>query len=562
MRSHGSGRRRLSVRRVLTWRNLPLGVVLLAVAVQGTILVAFASRLYFFGGDDWDFLLFRGTIPGVNRGWFVPHYDHWSTAAIAIYRVLFHFFGIRHYLPYGLVVIVFHLAVCLLLFALLRRARAGPWVSATTSVVGVFLGAGAQAILWDVEMTLVGSLLCGFGALLVLQPGSGAARLRVAWGLLVVSLMFSGLGMTMVGCVALFVLLRAGWRAALAAAAVPTLVFAVWFVWVGHSGAQIQQSTAWELAQVPSQAWMLMTSALEETSGIPGTGGVLLLALVAGTLLVRETPRPLRDLALAGVGASLFQTFLTVLTRPDIISRGRYTYLAVVFLLPALGVGLTAVAGRLPEPRWLAGLLGAALLVTVCANGVYLEHRYYSATRVYTDEWPGTIRGIVAASADRQRVLTENPEEWFSEGFSPSLVASEAIRDKLPPGQATAAERLEAERQFFVGVSSKPYSLMSDGQVALLYFLDQIKEGEGCGSYRAGADTPVITVDIGSAGNEIAVTSDSTSVRTYLVRDGRESDERTWSIDPDETAYIASTANDAQLVMAFNRGGTYTVCRG
>jgi hypothetical protein len=56
--------------------------------------------------------------------------------------------------------------------------------------------------------------------------------------------------------------------------------------------------------------------------------------------------------------------------------------------------------------------------------------------------------------------------------------------------------------------------------------------------------------------------SDSTSVRTYLVRDGRESDDRTWSVDPDDTTYVASTAKDAQLVMVFNRGGTYTVCRG
>jgi hypothetical protein len=362
------------VRRVLARRNLPLAVVLLAVLVQGVLLVAFASRLYFFGGDDWDFLLFRGTIPGVNRGWFVPHYDHWSTAAIAIYRVLFHFFGLRHYLPYGLVVVVMHLLACLLLYALLRRAGSGAWAGAAATVVGVFLGAGAQAILWDVELTLLGSLVCGFGALLVLQGGVGAARLRVVWGLLVLGLTFSGLGITMVGCVALFVLLRTTWREALAAASVPTLVFAIWFVWIGHTGAEAGQSTVWDLTQAPSLVWMVITSALENTSAIPGTGGVLLLVLVAGTLVARDTPRPLRDLALAGIGASLFQTFLTALVRPGISSTGRYTYLAVIFLLPALAVCLGALARRTPEPRWLVGLLGGVLVLGVAANGVYLEH--------------------------------------------------------------------------------------------------------------------------------------------------------------------------------------------
>ena len=57
-----------------------------------------ASTLYFLWADDYDFLLLRGTLEGVNDGWLAPHDDHWSSGTILIYRILFAFFGMREYI--------------------------------------------------------------------------------------------------------------------------------------------------------------------------------------------------------------------------------------------------------------------------------------------------------------------------------------------------------------------------------------------------------------------------------------------------------------------------------
>ena len=52
-----------------------------------------------FSGDDWDFLFFRGTVAGSDRGLFTPHNEHWSTIPILMYRAIFAMVGPRHYLP-------------------------------------------------------------------------------------------------------------------------------------------------------------------------------------------------------------------------------------------------------------------------------------------------------------------------------------------------------------------------------------------------------------------------------------------------------------------------------
>ena len=85
--------------------------------VAGAILVAFARRLYFFG-DDWDYLLNRGTSA---IGLFAPHNEHWSTLPILLFRGLFATFGLDHYLPYALPVIVTHLVLSALVYLVLVR---------------------------------------------------------------------------------------------------------------------------------------------------------------------------------------------------------------------------------------------------------------------------------------------------------------------------------------------------------------------------------------------------------------------------------------------------------
>ena len=71
-----------------------------------------ARQLYFFG-DDWAFLLSR------HPAWpelMEPHNEHWSTLPMISFRIMFHVFGIDHYLAYAVLAILLHAACCVLLY--------------------------------------------------------------------------------------------------------------------------------------------------------------------------------------------------------------------------------------------------------------------------------------------------------------------------------------------------------------------------------------------------------------------------------------------------------------
>ncbi len=547
-------------------RLLPLGVVLLALAVQVSVLVHLASGRWFVG-DDWDFLMTRGTVPGHSRGWFAPHAEHWSTGVIAIYRGLFAVFGMRDYLPYGLVVIVLHVAICLVLYRLLVRAGAGRWPAAATVWVIIFLGSAAEALLWDTPMNLLASLLLGLLALLVcLRADLGQRDVADAWVLLTLSMAFSGAGLTATAVVAAFVALSRGPRPALRVAIVPTLVFLVWFVAIGHEGSQGLAADKWQYLEMPLFVWTGLTHAMQATSGIAGAGAVLLLALVAAAGMSREVPRPLRDLALAGIAAAVLQLTLAASTPSRLDLRetwallGRYVYLTMVLFAPAVAIGTTVLVRRVRAPRWFVAVGGATVLAMVAANGVHQERDYYLAHRAEARYWPARMQGILEADDQGQKILTLKPADWFDKGVDPRLVVTPQIRAALPADQATPKGRLDAERNFYTGVGARTYGLFNPATVDLVYgWNSPIRPGEGCASYTTNVSTPLLELQT-DQGNEIGVFSESTSVTTQLVRDGVKGAQRVWRVKPG-TVHIASSAKDATLVVTFDKGGDYLICK-
>ena len=85
------------------------------------------------------------------------------------------------------------------------------------------------------------------------------------------------------------------------------------------------------------------------------------------------------------------------------------------------------------------------------------------------------------------------------------------------------------------------------------------RDGPGCHALTVeGSGPPIVTVRTGD-GTEVGITSSSTVVTTQLVRDGVVSATRTWGVTPGPV-YVASTARDAALRIAFNGSGDVAVC--
>jgi hypothetical protein len=216
----------------------PTTFVLLALVASGVFLATQVRGLWFFT-DEWAFLTGRSlTGSGAVAGLFVPHNEHWSTIPVLVYRAQFHLFGLRTYVPYVAITIGLHLVTSLLLYLLLRCADIDPWAASLAVVVLCFLcGGGAMNVLWAFQMGFLGSAALGLLTLLLSERFDSPSRWAGVWVVGVASMMTSGMALSMLAWLAVFMLLRHGLRSALVAAVPSVLVYLAWYVAVGHVGA-------------------------------------------------------------------------------------------------------------------------------------------------------------------------------------------------------------------------------------------------------------------------------------------------------------------------------------
>ena len=85
------------------------------------------------------------------------------------------------------------------------------------------------------------------------------------------------------------------------------------------------------------------------------------------------------------------------------------------------------------------------------------------------------------------------------------------------------------------------------------------RPGSSCQAYQATVGYRAVVLN-SVDGNEIGVTSDSTTIKTQVQRGDLVSGTRTWLVQPGQALHIATSAKDAQLIVAFDRGGGYTIC--
>ena len=530
----------------------------LLVAGQAAFLLYLGRSMWFVWGDDYDFFLMRGTIPGVNVGLWAPHDDHWMTAVVLIDRALFPAFGVQTYLPYVAVSIGLHLAVTVVIYLMLLRVGVRPWTGVAAAVVALFAGVGAQAVLWNTTTGLIGALFCGLLAVYLLERSGGAGRARwVAVAVLVVGLTFSGTGIVAALLAGVFTMLRRGWRSAVPVALVPAAVFVTWYVAFGHSGVKPALTDKWDYLGVASYVWVGLTSCLEGASGIDGAGPVLLLGLVAVMLgAPARVPAGLRAFALAGLCAALGQLTLAAISRPSFgaenFTGGRYAYLTLMFLVPAVAVALTVLAPWVTAPRAVAAGLALFVLAAYVAHASDLFHEEQRDRDLVSGSWPGIMQGLRDAAMAGEAVLTTEPfpTNEVHGRFRADLAARKEFWKAIPEGDATLAERLHAESMFFTGVDTDAFPVGSgDTLRPALGFTSTRPLTAGCRTLTAPSAIAVLAIDTGPEGAQFGISGPTETVTTHLVRDGVESPERTWDVKPGRGVWVATTAADAELVV-------------
>lgn len=550
--------------------RLPVIVFVAALLAASATVLYFAARLWFFG-DDWDYLLHRGTIAGVNRGWFTPHNEHPSIATIGVFRLVFAFFGL-HAMPYAIVTLLFHLATVVTVVLTLARVMRTWWIPCILGVVLSFLGAGSSPIFWYNALSFVGSVLFGWLAVFLLARPSPNRndRLLEAGLACLMSLCFSGIGVSAVVFVATYLLLSRGWRQAAIFSAPLAALFLIWYAVVGRSGGSGESLSGAGLLKLPEYVWTGLSGPLGDLAGIPGSGAILLVAVIAAPFAGTRQPSALQHLAWAGMVAAVLQLVISGVGRLssqgiDQALTGRYAYLTIVYLSPAIASLLLILARVIGETAqhnlWPVRLLSALLVLGVVVSGAAQMRDYYLKMDPYIAPWKPITAGLLTATADGERILTPEPDSWLQADYDARLITSPRIRSVLPKPAPSAQGMADARSIFMVGVGEHGYDLESRTDLSSVYgFAPAVQTASGCHDYDSTVAGPVLKLSSGQ-GTEIVVWSKSTKITTQiLMPDDVKGRVRDWTVKPG-AVHIATSAKDVQLLIGFNGQGRYTICQ-
>lgn len=368
--------------------------IVVGLALAGCAVLLWATRNFVFYFDEWSFIL---TAPDWTLAtYFEPHNEHPSMLLRVVYAALLNTVGMRTYLPYMVVLYVFHFANVVLLFELVRR-RSGDLIALGAALLLLVLGAGWEDLLWAWQLAWLASVAFGLGALLaVSRPGGW--RLAAAVVLLAGSLSFSGIGVPFAAAVAIQLLLTPGRRRDVLALVPLGIALLAWYVMFGRFGQHPNpQPTAANLILDPVYTAWGLSQGLAGVIGLGGWVGVPLLAVVVAYLAWRwSTRRP--DAMATGVAVGLVAFYAVAgLTRAQLglsqSGASRYVYVSATLWL----VLLAELARDLPwRGTWRPAL--AACLFLACFNGAVVMFEFWAA-KVYLMQI--SIADLQALAAER-----------------------------------------------------------------------------------------------------------------------------------------------------------------
>jgi hypothetical protein len=519
------------------------------------LLVNFAVLLYvgrnqWFFFDEWEPIANRAGLGDV----LASHSEHAFIIPGLSYHLLLFLFGLRTYLPFLLVTIIFQLLLTHLLWRLMLRAAVQPLVATAVAFIFGMLGTGYENLLWAFQMSLIGSLVCAAAALL-LSDHAGPMRKSDWWAVVILSLawMFSGVGITSALVVALAAILRRRWSAALIFAVVPTAQFFLWSYFYGGESRDSSYSLFDSLLKTPEFIINGLVTAYGGIVGLKLAGPVLLALVIIGLVAAtRDTSKCLVP-AIAGFSGSVFFLLLAGIRRATLgiesSESSRYQHIVLALGLVAIAVAVDTAL------RHAANIVPGALVALVLLAGVQVG-QLEEQSRVWAEK-SGEVRGTILAAGDRVRngefVLSSNQvyPQW-----APDLDVGELRRivdnGWLPPGDGVRPEDLALTNWLQVGVLTAGQNLVPLGPVRLLGInkATSTPEENGCISFLPTEASATIAIE---AVDPAAVELVSEEARAISVQTAADPSLTSISSAKD----LAVTPGTSELVLA--RKGTIIV---
>ena len=349
-----------------------LPIVLLGAGAAVILMVL--GRSMTFWQDEWGSITFAGG----PVDFFRPVNEHWSTIPLLMYRATFSVIGLGSYLPYLGEVIVLHLVAVTATYLLLRP-RTGRLVATTACVPMLLLGSGSENLFWAFQTGFVGSVAFGLLALVLLER-SGRRSLVAAAGLLLASLMSSGMGLFFLFAAAVRTVLDPEIRRRVIATIPPAVAYGIWLLTVGSRPVtQEAHPGLTEVARFVARGVGHAVGAFSGLGFLPRgdlVGLALFVAVLVATgwaVVARRRPPALAAAALLAIVAMYATIGLVRAGLPsDFATRSRYVYVAAFLLILAAADWLALLREWVPDlPRARPVRLGATiafLVILTAAN--------------------------------------------------------------------------------------------------------------------------------------------------------------------------------------------------
>ena len=420
-------------------------------AVSAALLLTLTAPLSFIA-DEWNLTILR-TGWGPNQ--ILDHFNGHSIMLPALeYKILLEVFGMESARPMQVLAIATFLLMNALLFAYLR-VRVGDWAALIATALVLFLGAAFEDLLWAFQIVYFGSLAAGIGALIALDRDSRSGD-RVATFLLVVSVMFSGVGLAfMAAAVMEWVLNPRDRKRRLSVPGVPVLLYMTWWlIWgTGTSSGSMSPEFSFEvLPKVPGYVFEALSSGLVAVTGLGTDAGgepvrsQLTLGRIGAVALIvfaiwriARLPKIPRALWVSGagllallllfaLGQDSFLSYAPQTERPPYLSR--YQLPIAVFILLFIGNLLRGIKLN----AWVLGVAGV-LAVFAISSGIQLLNARADEWQSGSDYMRAKLSGVELAGA-------RFPDSTFRLGTTFDLSAGDYLNavdsygsPAYPPGE-------------------------------------------------------------------------------------------------------------------------------
>lgn len=409
------------------------------VVVAAPLILFHYGAYHWFMRDDFVFLADRqGRYPDLISAYGGAH---WVGLPRVIYWVLWQVFGMRSYVPYQAAVVFLHLAGCVLLRLVMVRSGVNTWLASAAAAVMVLFGPGAQNIVWAFQVSFTGSLAYGLAHLLLADHDGGFDRrdvLGVLFG--VAALMSSGVGVSMALVVGLAVLIRRGWKMALAHTVPLGLLYLAWSA-IGHP------STSSVFGRPTLKVLVLWVR-----STVVGTflaighfqllGALLAVILVVGLALAwgpwrtrsladlrREMAMPI-GLFVGGLAFAASSGLGRWYSGSEAARSSRYLYLGAAFTLPILAVAAQEIARRW---RFLTPALVLVFLIPIPFNLAAFEPVVFGKGYMEQREFVLTTAVRMPFATDVPKTLQPIPDPYASDKVNMAFLLTAKANGDLQP---------------------------------------------------------------------------------------------------------------------------------